>query len=168
MNPDGSFCLGFRAPTSTIDHSSRLLWWKRLAVFLSCQETAHETRCWPELMQISHGRAGEIELEAEAVAAQLGLLTEYHEAVRYNTGPIDYYVTRIKSGRLLNGRQTCVCGRIGRRARVRLRRECWKAEDQCLPLMEAQRRLEEKKFWHSFKGRKCCGTMISCPLRQLS
>lgn len=168
MNSDGTFCLGFKAGDTVVDPSKASAWWIKLAVFLTCQDTAFESRIWPSEIEVSHGRAGEIEVEAENVAEQLGLLEEYQLAVRENIGPIAEAVCRIResTGRLINGRAACVCGRRHKKGWLRLRRECWRTNDLCLPIMEAERRLEEKKFWSALKGKKlCCGTMDDCPLK---
>lgn len=115
-----------------------------------------------------NGDAGEIELIAEDVALSLGLLDEFQEAVRDNKGSIAYFVTRIDpaTGRLRNGRATCPCGRADKRGRLKLRRDCWKADELCLPLLERDRRNAEKAFWRSYIGKMaCCGTIDDCPLK---
>jgi hypothetical protein len=166
INENGSFCLGFRAGAVT-DETGCAKWWNKLRVFLLCQEVASSTGEWPEGMQISHGDAGEIELEAEEVAESLGLRAIYEEAVRYGTGPIAYFAKRVRAGRLLNGRAACVCGRLGRRNRLQLRRECWAQKQPCLPILERQRQEAESRFWADLARRKkvCCQTMSACPLR---
>jgi hypothetical protein len=64
-------------------------WWGKLLVFLTCQETAHETRTWPDYAQLSHGdEAAEMQLEAEDAARELGLHKAYTDVLRGNEGPI--------------------------------------------------------------------------------
>jgi hypothetical protein len=101
-------------------------WWQQLQVFLTCQETAHEAGAWPDYAEVSHGRAGEIESEAEDVAKELGLLEEYRETVRNNSGRILYFAGRVNRSnmRLRNGRAECPCGRVDRQGRRLLRRQC--------------------------------------------
>jgi hypothetical protein len=168
INEDGSFCLGFRAGRKVHDIASAENWWKKLHVFLLCQETAEETGVWPKALQISHGEAGELELEAEEVAESLGLLDAYREAVRYNGGMIARYLRRVRAGtyRLFNGRAACVCGRRNRRGVLRLRRQCRKRGDPCLPVMEVRRREAERRFWQRYSSKvACCGRMRECPLK---
>jgi hypothetical protein len=168
MNPDGTFCLGLNAGHSILDSASAEAWWNKLGVFLTCQDTAHETRDWPPKIQISHGRAGETEIYGENIAEELGLLEEFQLAVREDRGPIADAAKKIRksTGHLINGRTACVCGRTDKRGYIKLRRECRKANDACLPLIEAQRRLEEKYFWRALAGKHaCCGTMNTCPLK---
>src|SRR6202051_177019 len=43
LNDDGSFCLGLRAGEKIWDPIAAHRWWQQLQVFLTCQETAHET-----------------------------------------------------------------------------------------------------------------------------
>jgi len=167
MNADGTFCLGFKADNFVVAPPNAKAWWIKLSVFLTCQETAFESRGWPPNIEVSHGRAGEIEVKAELVAEGLGALEAYQLAVREDSGPIAMAVRRIRksTGQLINGRAVCVCGRKHKRGWIRLRRQCWRANDPCLPLMEAQRRLEEQRFWKALKGKQqCCGTMDDCPL----
>lgn len=168
MNSDGTFCLGLNAGSAITDAAKAQAWWKKLGVFLTCQETASETRNWPPRIEISHGRAGETEIQAENVAEQLGLLREYQLAVREDRGPIAQAVGRIRktTGRLVNGRAACICGRKHRTGESFLRRDCWKANWPCLAMMEKQRRTEEHQFWKALIGRQpCCGTMDDCPLK---
>lgn len=168
MNPDGTFCLGLNAGIAIIDAIRAKAWWKKLGVFLTCQDTAFETGSWPPLIEISHGTAGEIEIQAENIAEGLGLLKEFQLAVREDRGSIAEGVRRIRksTGRLLNGRAACICGRTYRSGEVHLRRDCWKAGWPCLPIMEALRRREEEAFWRGLKGKQlCCHTMDDCPLR---
>lgn len=168
MNSDGTFCLGLNAEKAITEPSGAEAWWRKLAVFLTCQDTAFETRIWPPKIEISHGRAGETEIKAENVAEELGMLDEYQFAVREDKGPIADAVKRIRksTGRLANGRAACVCNRRNKSGALKLRRECWEANDMCLPVLEAKRRRQEAEFWSSLVGKQsCCGTMDDCPLK---
>lgn len=168
MNPDGSFCLGLNAGRALDSPKKRRDWWKKLLVFLTCQDTAAETRTWPPTIEISHGQAGQTEVIAEDEAEKLGLLEEYQRAVRDNQGFIAAAITRVTTvaGRLRNARAACVCGRKKNNGQPKLRRDCRRDGDVCLPIMEARRRREEREFWEGFKGnRMCCGTMDECPLK---
>lgn len=166
INEDGSFCLGLNAGDVDND-TAGTEWWQRLYVFLSGQEVAKSRREWPPRTQLSHGKAGEIQVEAESVAASLGMLSALREAIEHGSGVIAYYSKRVREGRLINGRAPCVCGRIGRRNRLQLRRECFAQRQPCLPVLEHQRQEAESKFWQDLKNRRavCCNTMKTCPLK---
>lgn len=168
MNHDGTFCLGLRAEQTLIKGDGANAWWRKLHVFLTCQDTASETRLWPPKIEISHGKAGETEIQAENLAEELDMFNEYQLAVRENRGPIAEALKRIRksTGRLVNGRAACVCNRRYKTGELRLRRQCWKTNEPCLPIMEQKRRKEERDFWNSLKGKQaCCGTMDDCPLK---
>jgi hypothetical protein len=158
----GIFCLGLNAGLK-IDDDTAQAWWEKLRSFLLCQDTASETGAWPDYAQMSHGDAGVIEAKAEEVARSLGLLEEFHRAVRSDVGPIAECLIKIRpTGQLRNGRSPCLCGRADKKGRPLLRREC---HDQGCPIeMEFQRRLETQRFWDAAKGNLCCRTMKDCPL----
>lgn len=168
MNFDGTFCLGYEAGDHINGDAAAQAWWRKLEGFLLCQETAHSRRTWPREVQISHGAAGRIQLEAERVAAELDCLTTYLDAVRTDTGSIAscLWLVSSKRGRLVNGRAACVCGRRRRTQVLKLRRECFADGDACLVMLEVNRREAEKEFWRDCltSGRSCCGTMDECPL----
>lgn len=168
LNPDGTFCLGLSAGVALDAPDKRRAWWKKLLVFLTCQDTAAETRTWPTALQFSHGEAGFTEALAEDEAEKMGLLEEYQSAVRYDNGFIARAVGLLNTstGRLRNARAFCICGRTNKRGRRKLRRECHAAGDVCLIMLEAKRRAQEEEFWGSLIGkRECCGTMDYCPLK---
>ena len=169
MNLDGSFCLGLNAGHALADRDIRRKWWNKLHVFLTCQDTAWETRSWPASIELSHGNTSVTEVQSEEVAEELGLLEETQEAVRNKSGMIARAVDLINpaADRLRNGRRPCVCGRRGKNGRTKLRRECRRDGDICLVFLEAQRREEEISFWSALSGtHECCGTMNDCPLKE--
>ena len=168
MNDDGTFCLGLHAEQTLAKKDGANAWWRKLHVFLTCQDTASETRLWPPKIEISHGKAGETEILAENLAETLEMLDEYQLAVREDRGPIAEAVKRIhkSTGRLINGRAACVCNRRYKTGELKLRRQCWRTNERCLPILEQGRRTEEKNYWNSLKGKQpCCGTMDDCPLK---
>lgn len=167
INSDGSFCLGLRADRLADDAEAAHDWWCKLRVFLTCQETAHEARTWPEYAQMSHGNeAAEIQIEAEDLARQFGLVDEFYDAMWRREGLIAFVAQRIEPQTMhpRNGRAACVCGRTDKRGRLLLRRQCWKAKLKCLPVLDRQRRAQVKKFWSGLSKTPCCGTMDVCPL----
>jgi hypothetical protein len=169
INPDGAFCLGLRAGHRIEDAKTASQWWGKLLVFLTCQETAHETRAWPDYAQLSHGEdAAEIQLDAESLARELGLQEEYKDAVRGNENAIAILARGVdlKTMHLRNGRAACVCGRSDSRGRAFLRRQCWKVGLKCLPILERQRQEAVRSFWVTFGDTPCCGTMDGCPLQR--
>ncbi len=167
INRDGSFCLGLHAGESVCDKVTAGQWWDKLQVFLICQETANETGDWPTYAELSHGLAGEYQRQAEMLAEELGLIEEYQDAIQGSAGWIADMARQVKPStlRLRNGRAPCTCGRIDRRGRALLRRDCWNAQLDCLAVLEFQRRQAIDQFWASFEGiEQCCATMRNCPL----
>lgn len=169
INSDGAFCLGWRAEQLVDDTISALEWWSKLLVFLTCQETAHETRTWPEYAQMSHGDEGaKIQVEAEDLAREFGLSGDYELAMWRHEGPIAFTAKRVdlRTMRPRNGRAACVCGRTDNRGRPILRRQCWKSGLKCLPVLERRRQEAVKAFWATLRDTPCCGTMDGCPLHR--
>lgn len=166
VNEGGDFCIGYDAGDNISEDQAAIDWWKKLQLFLICQETAHGSRHWPPTAQLSHGPAGTIQLAAERIAATLGRDQDYAQALQ-DRGPIANSLWQIVPGekRFLNGRAECICGQIGRNGRKKLRKECRRHENPCLVLLEQARRDAERKFWSSLKKTKCCGTMATCPLQ---
>jgi hypothetical protein len=168
INGDGTFCLGWQADHLPATVEATKAWWGKLQVFLTYQETAHETGHWPEYAQLSHGDAAQFQLAAENLAHELGLEDLYQQALAGAENIITNLARRIdpKTMRLRNGRALCACGRTGRRGRRILRRDCWKLGLKCLPVLERQRSDELRRFWAIRAGTPCCGTMRGCPLRR--
>lgn len=162
LNAGGTFCLGLNAGREIGDDTARA-WWEKLKSFLLCQDTASETGVWPEYAQMSHGGAGDIEAKAEWIAKSIGLLDDFHRAVRSDSGPIAASLEKVRStGQLRNGRSVCLCGRIDGNGRPFLRRECHKLG--CPIELEFARRQATQRFWNAIRGRSCCGSMKGCPL----
>tara|TARA_R110002072_G_scaffold1084_13_gene8980 strand:+ start:2665 stop:3462 length:798 start_codon:yes stop_codon:yes gene_type:complete len=170
INPDGCFCVGYNAGQKIQSEETGHLWWTQLGVFLQLQETAEETRRWPHYAFMSHGNeAAQKQLEAEAAAEELGMVPEYQQAMRHDTGPLMVFLklVQVKVGRIVNGRAACICGRTTRKGMLLQRRNCYAMGLSCLPVLEAQRRVNEIKFWRSIMhgDQECCGTMDNCPLK---
>jgi hypothetical protein len=169
INRDGTFCLGLRAYERVCDIAAARTWWDKLQVFLTCQETAHETGDWPKYAELSHGLAGDYQQIAEKLAAELGMQNEYKCALHTGTGPIAEMARRIDDTtlHLRNGRARCVCGRFDRGGLPLQRRDCWSRHLECLAILEFQRRQALGQFWSTFgQDDHCCGTMRDCPLRR--
>jgi hypothetical protein len=168
INDDGSFCLGLRADVSVNDNAGAEIWWERLKIFLTCQETAAQSGKWPPILQVSHGGAADIQLEAEELAKKLGQARAYEDAVAYDDGPIaelSKQVSRV-TGRLPKQRMPCDCG-YTENGRVKRRQQCARDNNRCLPVLENRRRKAEAAFWRDRKGKvSCCGTIDNCPLNK--
>ncbi len=168
INADGSFCLALGGSPVNSEHGANA-WWNRLKLYLNCQEVAHGTRQWPPYAQMSHGDAGSTELVAENLAKSLRRLDEYRNAARFNRGPIaeSLWLFHTKRQSLRNGRAACLCGRITKKGKPLLRRQCGSIPNGCLVALEHKRRAQEEEFWSHLKGGSCCGTMDVCPLRTM-
>jgi len=168
INANGTFCIGLRADSSVNDAASAENWWRALEVFLSCQETAFESRKWPPTLQLSHGDAADIQLRAEALAQKLNREKDYEAAVAYNEGPIaglSRHVSRI-TGRLTNPQAPCMCG-YTRGSQIKHRKDCARDNNLCLVVLENRRRKAELSFWRALTGKlTCCGTIDDCPIRK--
>lgn len=165
INENGTFCIGLRAGELVRDAVTAVGWWEKLRIFLTCQETAEETKAWPPLLQLSHGDAADIQLRAEALADDLGQRQAYDNAVAYGVGPIAEYARQVSgvTGRLRNGSAECVCRWRNKDGSIKMRRQCAKDNNPCLPVLEARRQKADRAFlkgWHC----GCCGTMDDCPL----
>lgn len=167
INSDGTFCIGFRAQEIVTNQTAAERWWSLLSSFIACQETAHSRRTWPDYAWLSHGEeAAELHLQAENLAADLGLSDLYREDLQGNTNAISKFCRKVnpKTMRLVNGRSSCVCGREDRRGRPLARRDCCRQELACLPVLEKRRRDAVKEFWKQVADQTCCETMNDCPL----
>jgi hypothetical protein len=165
INEDASFCLGYEAGSQVIDGESAGQWWEKLRSFQLCQDTATNTGHWPDYAALAHGDAGFFQMVGETAAGQLDKLDDFKSAMHGVAWVSDNVWQVTDDGkRLLNGRMPCLCGRIGRRGRPKLRKECREADEPCLVILEAQRRDAEEDFWRTKKGKPCCGTMVNCPL----
>lgn len=172
VDKGGWCCVGLKAGEKIVNQGDAARWWRKLEVFLLCQETAINRGVWPPGMELSHGRAGEVQVAAENIALQRGLLNDYKLALR-NAGPVYWglkLLRRRDAGKLplVNGRSECICNSRDRRGRRNLRRACWAARDVCLVRLEAQRRALEMQFVEDIKqnGFVCCGTMKDCPFAE--
>lgn len=83
MNTDGSFCIGLGAPWIVKDEDGAHRWWHWLLGYLRCQDIASVARRWPPNRGLSHGDAAELQLQAEELAAAVGVLSQYREHLEY-------------------------------------------------------------------------------------
>lgn len=167
INDDGTFCIGYEAGKDIETDEAAERWWKKLMVYLLCQDTADRTRTWPDYAALSHGDAGKTQLITEDLALKRGML-EAAQAAVLDEGPI-YLALKLISKherRLINGRAECVCGLKTKSGAPVLRYICNRKPEQCLVLLENRRRREEQEFWNERRNQVCCMSMDGCPLRK--
>lgn len=161
VNPDGSFCVGLNAGKQIGDLTEAAAWWRKLEVFLECQETAHNTGRWPLQIQLSHGGAGAIQVQAEEVAKLCNRSAELEDAILFDSGPIAMATRNLEAG-VKNARAQCLCGRTDKRGKPLIRKNCQTEPDECLVLLETKRRKSLRDFWATFKNERCCGSISTC------
>ena len=150
------------------DRTGAKAWWKKLEVFLACQETAEEMHEWPAAFELSHGDAGEVQLVAEQLAHRLGRTSEYRAVMKAQSGPIAELASNVNSrtGRPEASGDPCTCGWEDASGTLKTRAQCNQDNDPCLVALEAKRRSSEAAFWSAYRGTPCCKTIADCPLRE--
>lgn len=143
---DGAFCLGYKIRTIANSQDAQALW-SDLHHFLALQAIAEQTGVWPALHALSHGpEAAEREIEARAVAKAHGIADDYDQ---YLDGDVNWL------GECMQGHPPPPGKQISRGALNRLV-TAERARDY------AQRTYATAAFQ---AGRRCCGSMKSCVLR---
>jgi hypothetical protein len=178
INQDGSFCMSWRAAdlVCVTDEATAREWWSRLLKFLRLQEAATQLRRWPTKHAWAHGAAAEAQQRAETCAMALGPAferalaggrlrvtrrPEHPNFVRLEDGGRRLYAVWRQARRVATLRQRCFCG-SGRPLCI-----CADHADRAAELVTALEAWEagERAFWNRFRGRACCGTLSSCPLK---
>jgi hypothetical protein len=161
INLGGSFCLGLRAGEGINTRGAAGAWWRKLHLYLSCQEAAKATGFWPSSAQLSHGDAAELQIAAEQLATALGREEDYKCAMQYDRGMLFVDVVNYETARnaLRNGRVVCHCQTPGMSA------SCPRRSYDCLVALETKRRELEGEFWTDLSGQSCCRTMKNCPIK---
>ena len=188
INADGSFCLYWRAVDDIIidGPAPALVWCETLVRFLQLQIRAARRRRWPDGRGRAHGAAAIHQFRAERAAQRLGneLFTDMQDgrlsvtmrgsgaegpAIRVLRDGQRIYATWLRSRRVVNLRGPCVCP-AGREPRPRVIRSCGDhaAAAATLALELHSVAEQERRFWKTFEGHPCCGTMDDCPLAQIS
>lgn len=142
INSDGTFCLGL-GPVSSAN------FWAALRSYLVCQDYAASRRRWPPNRWLSHGvQAAELQLLAEAYAAEAGVGERYRRALEFRTGCLAGDLATPERGENDTPRRAALIGLIH---------------------SELARREAEESFTRSCHmwGRRCCRTMTRCPLGDL-
>lgn len=143
---DGSFCLGRLNRAIRANHDATA-WWSDLHYFLALQAIAEQTGAWPAIHALSHGPdAAAHEIAARAIARMSGIEEDYNRSVE---GEANWLAACVDGARPPEGMS------VGRNALAHLVAE------------EKKRRRALDEYWQQeFKsGRRCCGTMNECPLR---
>lgn len=179
INPDGSFCLGWRDenPSQVRTPEEAGEWWASVLVFLGYQQYAEYMRAWPPGCERAHGMAAEYEARAESLAASFGLaflhdLRTRRLRLRRMSGGLRLECEGVRVFALPKGRTSVVnlraaCPCASSRRKVVLKR-CGNHAQAAAELIEAMANLEEAEaqFFRTFADvAECCGTMAICPLR---
>lgn len=171
LQEDRTFCVGLRRlEVDGVDAAGR--WWEQLRQWIRCQGVAERTGVWPPTQALDHGEAGVHHERALELARSIGLEDEYAAAWLGEPSWITDPNLRIvdRRGDPINGRAPCPRGcrrRASRNAPI-LRRNCDRRREIArLVWTERLRRKALDEYWRHVRasGTKCCGTMLTCPLR---
>lgn len=189
INHDGSLCLGWGndAAPNVIDAETAEVWWGRVLAFLRLQMRAARARKWTG-PKWAHGSAAVHQLAAERAAEKLGadVLDDLRQRriqvswakqraslggriLKVRRRGSDWYSVWEGARRVVNKQQPCVCAAGSIRHHRRLRncadhvQQAYELANSLLLWGEA-----EERFWTSFKGAQCCGTLEDCPLRAVT
>ncbi|WP_363315122.1 E2 domain-associated cysteine-rich protein [uncultured Agrobacterium sp.] len=171
LQEDRTFCVGLRRlEVDGPDAADR--WWEQLRQWIRCQGVAERTGVWPPNQALDHGEAGVHHERALELARSIGLEEEYAAAWLGEPSWITDPDLRIvdRRGGPSNGRVPCPrgCRRLASRNAPILRRKCARrGEIARLVWLERLRRKSLDEYWRHVRasGTKCCGTMLTCPLR---
>ena len=145
--PNGAFCLGLNIRPLEND-TAAANWWSDLHHFLVLQAIAEQTGAWPSVHALSHGpEAAGHEVTAREIARAHGVEEIYDRMIE---GDVNWLA------RVCDGALPPEGGTIGRTTLKRL------------VSAELARRQALKEYWDGEyeEGRRCCGTMNNCPLRE--
>ena len=165
INNDGSFCLEFNSEIGVSSQKNPVRWWKYLAKYLEFQEAAKKTKIWPQYIdengevhnELSHGAAAQHQLDAEKIAAKLGIKAAYDEALFNRIKLQDWLPVVLPVSRPV--------GRL-KKGKPILRRNCPKNNDIKLFIAaEQSRQKEADDFVKSYSKTGCCLDMKHCEFR---
>jgi hypothetical protein len=169
INSDGTFCL--TAPWHRDELMTNPL--ALLQTFLRLQLSAGRDRKWPTKSEWAHGNAAVHQWNAESAAARLS--PEWHKFLIGNKlrlrdkgnfvsllGPQKRISIWHKEKRVATLRQRCFCGQSARTVL-----ECGSHANDAVEMIASLslKAKAEADFWKALKGRSCCGSMKTCPLR---
>lgn len=170
LQSDEHFCLGMHAGNNIVSRDHAIVWWGLLKHFLELQRVADRTKRWPPQQQMSHGDAGPHQIAAAVAAKELGIEDAY---MRMLEGEESWFSTgtyKVNSrGKLANGWLPCPAGCKSQRKPIPRSRCCNSNAVVTLLYQEKLRRMKVALFYTLCRaiGEVCCGTMLSCPLRDL-
>lgn len=168
LQSDEHFCIGINAGEGIVSTDHAIVWWELLRHFLKLQRVAQRTGRWPPQQELAHGSAGPHQLAAVAAAKELGIENEYMEVLAGQPAWFaDSGLQFNARGRLKNGWLPCPLGCRKNRKPI-ARAACCRRE--AVATLISQERLRRKKtaefYWLARAcGEKCCGTMLTCGLR---
>lgn len=161
INANATFCLGLVAGKGIRSPDKADEWWRKLQLFLSCQEAAQRNGVWPPSFQLSHGDAGEVQVVAELLATRLGLKDEYTSAVELGSGRIATDAKNFETARNVYSADRFFCS-----CPMSSSVTCHIVRYECLVKLEQLRKQSEAQFWRFNAHKECCNTMKECPLRK--
>lgn len=190
INPNSTFCLYFGSEAELTDQDSAVAWWSNLGDFLNNQDYAEKRGVWPLGAGLSHGDAAHEQIAMENLAEPLGWKDDLWRAMFRGKGWMAERLPRVSKtlDRVLNARTPCPRGCKWKHKL--LRKESCKIEDcysdckkqhkpvlrvkcpnreviEALVLHEHRRQKIEARIVDDLvqEGKRCCGTMKICPLR---
>lgn len=169
LQSDQHFCIGFNAGHGIVSMDHAVVWWGQLKHFLKLQRVAERTKRWPPQQEIAHGSAGYHQLAAIDAARQLGIEHEYMAMLNGEPAWFSDQALELDSeNRLEHGSLPCPVG--CRQHGVQLQRSaCCRADLVAKLVTEAKLRREKIDAYYALArilGEKCCGSMLTCGLRE--
>jgi len=169
LQSDEHFCLGFDAGKGIISFDHAVVWWGLLNRFLKLQRVAERTKRWPPQQELAHGNAGPHQIAAFEAAKELGIENEYMNMLAGERAWFSDGTLKVNArGRLHNSWLPCPVGcRKNGKAIARL--GCCKPKAVATLINEERQRREKTAAFYRI-GRlllkeQCCGTMLTCSLR---
>ncbi len=172
LQSDEHFCLGMRAGDEIVSRDHAVVWWGLLKHFLKLQRVAQRTKRWPPQQQMSHGDAAPHQIAAVAAAKELGIEDAYMRMLEGDEAWFSVGAFKISDGRgrLANGWLPCPVG-CKRNGKPLSRSACCKPDAVATLLSEERMRRRKVEDFYALShalGEGCCGTMLSCPLRDMA
>lgn len=165
VNGDSSFCLARRG-YRVADPGEVAAFWQDLGEFLVNQRHAARRGRWPAGRWLSHGPdAANRQVEAEAIAARLGIGDDYAACLEADEGWIAE-MARLP-GRRIGRSEPCPRGCRDGAGRKVPHRQCRHGSAiQRIVAIERSRRAAHDVYFGALRrsGRKCCGRVQGCPL----
>lgn len=168
LQSDKHFCIGFNAGYGIVSFDHGVVWWGLLKHFLRLQRVAERTRQWPPQQEVAHGSAGPHQLAALDAAKELGIANEYMAMLAGETAWFSDPDLKIDAAGILgDGSLPCPVGCATHGILVP-RSECCRSHAVAKLVIEEKLRREKVESYYSFArmlGEECCGTMLTCGLK---